>query len=131
MDLLLQRMGRLHRHSDTKRPENLKKPQVYILNCGNYDFDEASTYVYAKYLLFRTEYFLPNKVNLPNDISHLVQLVYSDNALNLSDDSLKKDYTTYQGKYNADIDKKEQQAEVYRLVKPLKKISQEKFIRLD
>lgn len=126
MDLLLQRMGRLHRHSDTKRPENLKKPQVYILNCGNYDFDEASTYVYAKYLLFRTEYFLPNKVNLPNDISHLVQLVYSDNALNLSDDSLKKDYTTYQGKYNADIDKKEQQAEVYRLVKPLKKISQEK-----
>lgn len=48
MDLLLQRMGRLHRHSDTKRPENLRKSQVYVLNCGNYDFNEASTYVYAK-----------------------------------------------------------------------------------
>ncbi|MGX7416509.1 CRISPR-associated helicase Cas3' [Aerococcus christensenii] len=126
MDLLLQRMGRLHRHSDTKRPENLRKSQVYVLNCGNYDFNEASTYVYAKYLLFRTEYFLPDKVNLPNDISHLVQLVYSGKTLNLSDDSLNKDYNTYQRKYNADTDKKEQQAKVYRLVNPRKKISQEK-----
>lgn len=63
---------------------------------------------------------------MPNDISHLVQLVYSGKTLNLSDDSLNKDYNTYQRKYNADTDKKEQQAKVYRLVNPRKKISQEK-----
>lgn len=38
MDLILQRMGRLHRHEETKRPTNLKNPIVYVLNCGGLRF---------------------------------------------------------------------------------------------
>lgn len=125
MDLILQRMGRLHRHEDTKRPENLKNPIVYVLNCGGYDFDKGSSSVYSSYILFRTEYYLPEKINLPNDISHLVQLVYGDGDLDLEED-LQKLYEKYRDKRDKEIDDKEVKANVYRLDKPLKKVAEGK-----
>lgn len=125
MDLILQRMGRLHRHEKTKRPENLKNPMVYVLNCGGYDFDRGSSFVYSEYILFRSEYYLPDKINLPNDISHLVQLVYSDEDLDLEGD-LRAKYEDYKNKNFIDILRKESEAEVYRLTKPLKKIDESK-----
>lgn len=125
MDLILQRMGRLHRHKDTKRPENLKNPIVYILNCGGYDFDMGSSFVYSPYILFRTEYYLPEKINLPNDISHLVQLVYSGGDLDL-DGELQKLYEKYREKHDEQIKDKEFKAKVYRLDKPLKKVDERK-----
>lgn len=125
MDLILQRMGRLHRHKDTKRPDNLKNPKVYVLNCGGYDFDKGSSFVYSDYILFRTEYFLPEKINLPNDISHLVQLVYSDGELDL-DGELNEIYEEYKNKDKNQIKEKEFKANVYRLDKPLKKIGNRK-----
>ena len=125
MDLILQRMGRLHRHEETKRPENLKNPKVYVLNCGGYDFDKGSSFVYSPYILFRTEYYLPEKINLPNDISHLVQLVYGDGDLDLEED-LQKLYEKYRDKRDKEIDDKEVKANVYRLDKPLKKVAEGK-----
>ena len=125
MDLILQRMGRLHRHKETKREENLKNPIVYVLNCGGYDFDKGSSFVYSDYILFRTEYFLPEKINLPNDISHLVQLVYGDGDLDLEED-LQKLYEKYRDKRDKEIDDKEVKANVYRLDKPLKKVAEGK-----
>lgn len=125
MDLILQRMGRLHRHEKTKRPENLKNPMVYVLNCGGYDFDRGSSFVYSEYILFRSEYYLPDKINLPNDISHLVQLVYSDEDLDLEVD-LRAKYEDYKNKNFIEILRKESEAEVYRLTKPLKKIDESK-----
>ena len=125
MDLILQRMGRLHRHEETKRPENLKNPKVYVLNCGGYDFDKGSSFVYSPYILFRTEYYLPEKINLPNDISHLVQLVYGDGDLDLEED-LQKLYEKYRDKHDKEIDDKEVKANVYRLDKPLKKVAEGK-----
>ena len=125
MDLILQRMGRLHRHEETKRPENLKNPKVYVLNCGGYDFDKGSSFVYSPYILFRTEYYLPEKINLPNDISHLVQLVYGDGDLDLEED-LQKLYEKYREKHDSQIEDKEFKANVYRLDKPLKKVAQGK-----
>lgn len=118
MDLILQRMGRLHRHAQAKRPDNLKKPKVYVLNCDNYDFDKASTYVYPAYFLFRTEYFLPEKINLPNDISHLVQLVYSDKGLEL-DDELKMKYENCRRAKDKLVEEKKSKAEAYCIDKPL------------
>lgn len=128
MDFLLQRMGRLHRHSDTQRPENLKNPQVYVLNSTDYNFDAASTYVYSEYLLFRTEYYLPAGIELPKDISHLVQEVYSDNELNLSGYSskLQQDYNCYKDKNSSNTAKKEAKAKIYRLGIPLMRISEDK-----
>lgn len=140
MDFLLQRMGRLHRHSDTQRPENLKNPQVYVLNATNYKFDKASTYVYSEYLLFRTEYYLhdePAEIELPKDISHLVQEVYSDKELNLSEYSseLQQDYNRYKDKNSSNTEKKEEKAKSYILGIPLMRISEDnnlaKWIRND
>ena len=125
MDLILQRMGRLHRHKETKRPENLKNPMVYVLNCGGYDFDKGSSFVYSPYILFRTEYYLPEKINLPNDISHLVQLVYSEGDLDLDGDLIEI-YDDYRKKHENQIKDKEVKANVYRLDKPLKKVAEGK-----
>lgn len=117
MDLLLQRMGREHRHKIYDRPDNLKNPKVYILNSTDYNFDKPSTYVYDPYLLFRTEYYLPDKINIPNDISHLVQLVYSEKEL-----TLEYDYKDVYNKYSIDfknkIAHKELDANTYRLQAP-------------
>lgn len=125
MDLILQRMGRLHRHEETKRPENLKNPIVYVLNSGGYDFDKGSSFVYSDYILFRTEYYLPEKINLPNDISHLVQLVYGDGDLNLEGE-VDEIYDDYKKKHDKQIKDKEFKANVYRLDKPLKKVAEGK-----
>ena len=114
MDLILQRMGRLHRHKETKRPENLKDPKVYVLNCGGYDFDKGSSFVYSPYILFRTEYYLPEKINLPNDISHLVQLVYRDGDLEL-EEICKDKYEDYKKVNNKRISDKKGKADNYRI----------------
>lgn len=128
IDLLLQRMGREHRHKRDDRPENLKEPKVYVLNSKDYDFDKASTYVYDPYLLFRTEYYLPDKINLPNDISHLVQLVYSEKELTL-EYKLKDVYNKYSRDFIKKLKEKEEKAETYRLQSPeTNKISDDKNI---
>ena len=114
MDLILQRMGRLHRHEETKRPENLKNPKVYVLNCGGYDFDKGSSFVYSPYILFRTEYYLPEKINLPNDISHLVQLVYSGGDLDL-EEIYKEKYEGYKKANKKIISDKKGKANDYRI----------------
>lgn len=128
IDLILQRMGREHRHKNNKRPEHLATPKLYVLNSTEYDFDKGSTYVYDEYLLFRTEYFLPEKINLPNDISHLVQLVYSEKELTL-DNKLAEIYNEYKRKYKTNKANKEASAKNYMLDKPkITRISEDKNI---
>ena len=79
MDLLMQRMGRLHRHSqhDAIRPESLRDPACYVL-CTGENMDRSAEYVYGKYLLMRTSHFLPETIIMPDDISRLVKEVYDD-----------------------------------------------------
>lgn len=78
MDLILQRIGRLHRHQ-IPRPKHLRQAQVYItgINASG-DYGEANEYIYSKYLLMKTDFFLPDKITLPDDISPLVQAVYDE-----------------------------------------------------
>ncbi|MDO5738021.1 MAG: CRISPR-associated helicase Cas3', partial [Eubacteriales bacterium] len=73
IDLLIQRVGRLHRH-DRARPKKLEDPRCYILDL-NGDLDEGSEAVYGAYLLLKTKIFLPEILTLPDDISPLVQSV--------------------------------------------------------
>lgn len=134
MDLLLQRMGRLHRHHNTKRPKNLQTPKVYVLHCSDYDFDKGSAYIYSPFILFRTEYFLKqhlqtkSMINLPNDISPLVQSVYSHTELNLlgETEKLREQYRTYKDRHELTEKNKENKAKIYRLGIPAKKNSTEK-----
>lgn len=76
MDLLIQRMGRLHRH-DIERVNSHKDAKFYVLGTSNdFKFEEGSSYIYGNYLLARTQYFLPKKINVPSDISNLIQKTY-------------------------------------------------------
>ncbi len=79
-DLLLQRMGRLHRHR-RNRPEKLDKPRFYVMGCSSDGFDAGSEAVYGKYLLMRTKALLPSIIKLPQHIPDLVQDVYDDNKI--------------------------------------------------
>lgn len=82
-DLLLQRMGRLHRHSHS-RPEKLKEPVCFVVT-DEYEKDRTgSKHIYGEWLLDSTVSHLPDMICLPDDISVLVQKVYSD-----SDDGKK------------------------------------------
>ena len=89
IDLILQRMGRLHRHERGKdqcqRPSRLRTARTYIAGA---DFSTtpptletaAARYVYREYPLLRAAAVLQPRfggtVTLPNDIAPLVQLAY-------------------------------------------------------
>ena len=77
MDLLLQRIGRLHRRVDrTDRPLPLQTAQCAVLDTGDESFDAGSKAVYGEWLLWRTRQLLPRTVALPQDIPQLVQDTY-------------------------------------------------------
>lgn len=77
MDLLLQRIGRLHRRvGRTDRPLPLQTAQCAVLDTGNESFDAGSKAVYGEWLLWRTRQLLPRTVALPQDIPQLVQDTY-------------------------------------------------------
>lgn len=89
MDLILQRIGRLHRH-EINRPQNLSIPQVNIMEInGMGDYGDANEKIYGKYLLMKTDYYLKDEINIPEDISHLVQSVYTDDDI-IDDDNLRE-----------------------------------------
>lgn len=76
MDLIIQRIGRLHRHK-ISRPKQLTIPRVYITGINEYgDYGKENEFIYEKYLLMKTDHFLKDKIIIPNDVSSLVQKVY-------------------------------------------------------
>lgn len=79
MDLLLQRIGRLHRH-DQLRPQGLEEARCLVLGATGEGFEAGAEAIYRPYPLMRTQAFLPNDVILlPDDIPTLVQDVYDAN----------------------------------------------------
>lgn len=117
MDLLLQRIGRLHRHLETKRPQNLKDPIVYVMGIqGMAEFEEGTRKIYGDYLLIRTQLVLPEKLVLPEDISRLVQKVYKEE----SDIpvSIREKYKEAKAENKSRIDTKKNNANAFCLKKP-------------
>ena len=87
MDLLLQRIGRLHRHMhhDAMRPEALKTPSCHILCGDGTALEKGACSIYGEYLLMKTKALVPDTITLPDSIPELVQPVYDDNdSLGLS-----------------------------------------------
>lgn len=76
MDLLLQRIGRLQRHV-IQRPNRFKQASCYIVYNKNSDSFKTDNYLYSEYIINQTLKYLPDKIGLPDDISTLVQKVYS------------------------------------------------------
>lgn len=83
IDLLLQRLGRLHRHS-RHRPAGLDRPRFVVLSDAEPagrppdSFGRSIEYIYDRYVLLRTRMALPDreKIVIPDDIEPLVEMVY-------------------------------------------------------
>jgi len=77
IDLLLQRMGRIHRFDGIQRPDHLREPQIHVMvdPKGNY----IDQYIYASLLMKRTEALLRNLplIETPSCIRECVEQVYS------------------------------------------------------
>ena len=120
IDLLLQRVGREHRHRihDSIRPVNLSKPRCMILREGDVAYNKGSKAVYGEYLLMRTQSVLPKQISIPADIPMLVQKVYNDDEGTFEAivgyQKAKKDYLDKQAK-------KISEASSFLLSKPMKR----------
>ena len=112
MDLLLQRLGRLHRH-ERNRPQPLQEAKCYLL-----ETDEGSVKVYGKWLLLRTDDLLPDVLKLPGDISELVQETYRKPEPESLDGKHQEAWDEFQGALKS----KEDRAHNYRLNKPSGKL---------
>ena len=88
IDLLIQRIGRLHRHENSgtppRRPSGLKQPLCIVSAPGTLEIDTipdfgADSYIYEPYLLLRTQLALQNSetISLSEETDNLIHAVYS------------------------------------------------------
>ena len=86
IDLLIQRVGRLHRHDRAERPPHLRdatllwrEPEIGDTGSPDFGVDEA---IYARYFLLKTWLKLRDMSELrtPDDIDELMDYVYSDDC---------------------------------------------------
>lgn len=125
MDLLLQRIGRLHRH-EIQRPDKFKEAYLYVLGTNEeLEFEEGSSFVYGDYLLARSQYFLTEEIILPSDISKLVQKVYGNEELILTDEIQDK-YLRMKDEHEVLLENKNLKAKVFRLDSPTLKSTRRK-----
>lgn len=123
MDLLIQRIGRLHRHN-IARPNMHKEPVAYVIGT-NYElnFDKGSAAVYSPYILAKTQSYLPDTINLPGDISHIVQKVYGADEPLFDKEETKAKYNKLYNEYNDFLDIKKSKAQKFRIKEPVFKKS--------
>ena len=111
VDLLIQRIGRMHRHDRADRPAKLSRPRLYITGFENDDYGRGIKYVYYKYLLDLTKEKLNEQngvITLPGDISRLINEVYDKDAESTEDKE----------KWLLEIGKKVANAGVYCIAEP-------------
>lgn len=115
MDLLLQRMGRLHRHPRA-RPRGLEQARCLLLNAQGQAFEPGAQAIYQAYPLMRTQAILPqDNLVLPEDIPKLVQEVY-DQELPL--DNPPVGYEQAREQWNRRVERQGQKAAAYLLRQP-------------
>lgn len=113
MDLILQRAGRLHRH-EINRPNNLRSPKLVVMGIQQMgDYGDANEAIYGKYLLMKTDDALSDSINLPNDISRLVQQVY-----NFNQDPDVSGIVIAKQVFEHDLRTKQDKAKIFRIDRP-------------
>lgn len=117
MDLLIQRAGRLHRHSIV-RPKRHETPVLYVIGVdSSLEFEPGSEAVYGGYLLARTQNFLPDVLSVPEDVSELVQRVYSEEEQTLPDE-VRSRYEQMKDEHFKILKIKKDKAQTYRVENP-------------
>jgi len=115
-DLILQRMGRLHRH-ERSRPESMKSPEFWIIepekNEKGLPVFGGSGKIYSEYLLMKSYVVLKSKaiIKLPEDLPRIVEMVYDqDSAQPGVSDAWQKLMDGYFKKYKQKVSKLENEA---------------------
>ncbi len=80
VDLLLQRIGRMWRHAETRRPASITEPRAFVLMPEGDALDGPQLAVYAPVILRRTRALLRGleAIDLPGDIPSMVERVYDE-----------------------------------------------------
>jgi CRISPR-associated endonuclease/helicase Cas3 len=102
VDLLLQRIGRLHRHARL-RPAHLQQATLYVAGLGDTGVPPLDPRrVYDDWPVLRTAAILRSlqTVDLPGDIDRLVQQVYGGQLIGTSDEDLEAAIRTASGLYD-------------------------------
>ena len=126
MDLLLQRLGRLHRHNRHDRPSPVKHAACLVL--GTQELESGAKAVYGAYLLRKTAALLPDAMRLPDDISRLVQDTYDLNCM-MASSKLTGFYEEYE-EYNDKLRIKETNANKCCISNPKRKVGRRKGTRV-
>jgi CRISPR-associated endonuclease/helicase Cas3 len=99
-DLLLQRLGRLHRHAGRERPPHLAEPTLWLVepptraddgDAGDGEavpaFERDQEFVYSAHVLLRSWLALEGRdtIRIPADVEALVELVYAEDRACPSD----------------------------------------------
>ena len=80
VDLLLQRQGRIHRHT-REHPEGFANPQVFVADLNQIlPKEELTSFIYDRWLVLRSTAWLRENpsLQLPSDIDRAVQAVYGE-----------------------------------------------------
>ena len=117
IDLLLQRMGRVHRHQGRPRPDALQIPRITILIPTDSLNNTPTAFIYKKWILRKTYECLHDRdrLQLPEDIRPLVEQVY--NARPQVQDDDYKDWIELA--VNSDILHESAQSIIYPVPNPL------------
>lgn len=123
IDLLIQRLGRVHRHA-RHRPSHCAVPTIWIrqpmLEEGDVPAFGADEWVYERFILLRTWAVIrhKNEMRLPNEIDTLIESVYSGEVL----PDLSPEYThalaRAQADYQRNKDKDHYQGGIHQLDAP-------------
>lgn len=126
VDLLFQRIGRVHRHEGRERPSPMRQAQCFVLDVPQINSaspeEAASTkgYIYSSALLLRTAWLLRNLprpfLRIPDDIAPMTAQIY-DHTGALSSQWREAEERAIE-KDEAETNKRVQAANVFRLRSP-------------
>lgn len=116
IDLLLQRLGRLHRHH-RPRPRKLRAARCLVLDAGGGGFEKGAVAIYGKYLLMTARQLLPDALFLPGDIPGLVQQAYGGAGVKVPDD-MREEYDRAKAEQEKLRKDKEARAKAFQIGKP-------------
>ena len=123
IDLVLQRLGRVHRHVAVERPAGFEEPRLVLAGWhstpnGAPSFPSGSTGVYGEHLLLRSAAVLLDRrtLGLPDDVAELVAEVYGD--ADVAPRSWSERARVLEEEWMAEESGRERRAEEYAVAEP-------------